>query len=52
MDEGFEKGQSDNLPKIDGLMVAHYLSTNSDFVAAEMRGISINRFLIKVKHFM
>lgn len=43
MDEGFEKGQSDNLPKIDGLMVAHYLSTNSDFVADEMRGIKMQR---------
>ena len=43
MDEGFEKGQSDNLPNIDGLMVAHYLSTNSDFVAAEMRGKKMQR---------
>ncbi|KAL4717801.1 hypothetical protein ACJJTC_000950 [Scirpophaga incertulas] len=43
MDDGFEKGQSDNLPKIDGLMVAYYLTKNSDFVAAEMRGVKMQR---------
>ncbi|KAK4877439.1 hypothetical protein RN001_009945 [Aquatica leii] len=43
MDEQFEKGQSNNLPKIDGLMVADYLSKNSDFVAAEMRGVKMQK---------
>ena len=43
MDEGYEKGQSDNLPKIDGLMVAHYFAKNSDFVAAEMRGVKMKK---------
>ncbi|KAL4702745.1 hypothetical protein ACJJTC_013640 [Scirpophaga incertulas] len=43
MDDGFEKGQSDNLPKIYGLMVAYYLTKNSDFVAAEMRGVKMQR---------
>lgn len=43
MDEGFEKEQTNNLPKIDGLMVAHYLSTNSDFFASEMRRIKMQR---------
>ncbi|KAK4875831.1 hypothetical protein RN001_012253 [Aquatica leii] len=43
MDEQFEKGQSNNLPKIDGLMVADYLWKNSDFVAAEMRGVKMQK---------
>ncbi|RVE53270.1 hypothetical protein evm_002103 [Chilo suppressalis] len=43
MDEGFNKGQSDNLPKIDGLMVAHYLAVNNDFFAVEMRGVKMQR---------
>lgn len=35
MDKGFEKGQfGNNLPVIDGFMVADYLSNNNDFVAA------------------
>ena len=43
MDDGFEKGQSDNLPKIDGLMVALYFSNNSDFLASEMRGVKMQK---------
>ncbi|KAL3282533.1 hypothetical protein HHI36_005713 [Cryptolaemus montrouzieri] len=36
MDEGYEKGLSDNLPKIDGLMVDLYFAKNSEFFAAEI----------------
>ncbi|KAL3281773.1 hypothetical protein HHI36_004974 [Cryptolaemus montrouzieri] len=43
MDEGYEKGQSDNSPKIDGLMVALYFAKNCNFVAAEMRGVKMKK---------
>ncbi|KAK9876210.1 hypothetical protein WA026_012512 [Henosepilachna vigintioctopunctata] len=43
MDEGYEKGQSDNLPKIDRLMVALYSAKNSDFVAAKIRGVKMKK---------
>lgn len=45
MEEGFVKGQSDNLPKVVIFMVARYLSENGDYVAAEMRGIKLNKLL-------
>lgn len=43
MEEGFQKGQSNNLPRVDGLMVAQYFSKNADFVAAEMRGVKMKK---------
>ncbi|KAL3287730.1 hypothetical protein HHI36_002194 [Cryptolaemus montrouzieri] len=41
MDDGYEKGQSDNIPKIDGLMIALYFAKYRDFVEAEMRGVKM-----------
>ncbi|XP_046392244.1 uncharacterized protein LOC124160435 [Ischnura elegans] len=40
---GFSKGQSDNLPAIDAVMVAEFMSQNSNFVGAEIRGMKTAR---------
>lgn len=43
MEEGFQKGQSDNLPLIHDMMVAEYFIKNKDFEAAEIRGVKMKR---------
>lgn len=45
MEKGFTKGQSDNLPRVDSLMVAQYFIKNKDFTAAEIRGVKMKRYL-------
>lgn len=45
MDKGFLKGQSDNLPRVDSLMVAQYFMKNQDFTAAEIHGIKMKRYV-------
>lgn len=41
-DSGFLQGQSDNLPKIDAIMMAVFFS-QIDFFSAEMRGVKVLR---------
>lgn len=36
---GFIKGKSDNLPMVDIITVGEFLSTNDNFVSAEVRGV-------------
>lgn len=45
MEEGFIKGSSDNLPRVDSLMVAQYFIGNQEFTAAEIRGIKMKRYV-------
>ncbi|KAJ8911570.1 hypothetical protein NQ315_007952 [Exocentrus adspersus] len=44
-DEGYLKGQSDNLPKVDSLMVANFFSKNVLFCSAEIRGTKAARWV-------
>ncbi|VEN58298.1 unnamed protein product [Callosobruchus maculatus] len=41
MEEGFVKGQSDNLPKIDIYTVMEFFSTNSSYTSAEIKGVKL-----------
>lgn len=43
MENGFVQGQSDNLPKIDSLIMFSFLGRNPDFVGAEVRGVKTMR---------
>jgi hypothetical protein len=43
MESGFNKGQSDNLPKVTPMMVYVFYSTNPNFLSTEMRGIKALR---------
>ena len=40
---GLIKGQSDNLPRVDGVMVACYFNENSKILSAELRGGKVVR---------
>ena len=41
MEEGFVKGQSDNLPKIDIFAVMEFFSSNPSYVSAEIKGVKL-----------
>lgn len=43
-DQGFSKGQSDNLPKVDMFMVASFIQNSESFSLGEVR-------LVATKHF-
>lgn len=43
VETGFVQAQSDNLPKVDSLMIFDYLGNNSKFTSAEIRGWKIQR---------
>ncbi|XP_050294325.1 uncharacterized protein LOC126734668 [Anthonomus grandis grandis] len=43
MDEGFCKGQSDNLPKVDMFMVATFIKNAESFSLGEVRGVKADR---------
>lgn len=42
---GFNKGQSDNLPRIDSIAMFSFLGKNPDFMGAEIRGIKTKRYV-------
>lgn len=42
-DDGFSKGQSDNLPKVDMFMVASFIKDADSFSLAEVRGVKLNK---------
>lgn len=42
-DSGFLRAQSDNLPKVDAIMMASFIAGNSDFLSAEFRGFKATR---------
>lgn len=42
-DEGFSKGQSDNLPKMDMFMVATFIKQTESFSLGEIRGVKAER---------
>ena len=42
-DQGYLKRQSDNLPKVDSIMVAEFCSKSDVFSVAEIRGVKANR---------
>lgn len=41
MEEGFVKGQSDNLPNIDIYTVMDFFSSNPSYVSAEIKGVKL-----------
>lgn len=43
MDEGFSKGQSDNLPIVSPMMMASFFKNSQDFLNAEIRGVKAAR---------
>ena len=38
-EQGYIKGQSDNLPEVDATMVAEFLSSSGLFTSVEMRDV-------------
>ena len=42
-DEGFLKGQSDNLPTVDMFMVASFIKNSESFSLGEVRGVKANK---------
>ena len=42
-EQGYVKGQSDNLPEVDAMMVAEFFSSSGLFTSAEMRGVKAKR---------
>lgn len=51
MYDGFEKGQSNDLIEIDGLLISRYFSNNSDLLTAAMRGKKNTTVIIALYHF-
>ncbi|KAG8188291.1 hypothetical protein JTE90_012124, partial [Oedothorax gibbosus] len=43
MEKNFQKGASDNLPKVTASMMAMYFKDNLDFTSAEIRGVKADR---------
>lgn len=43
---GFVKAQSDNLPKLDVLMIADFFARNEFFNVAETRGVKNRRYVL------
>ena len=43
-DQGYLKGQSDNLTKVDSIIVAELFSKSDVFSLAEIRGVKANRY--------
>lgn len=43
VDIGYTKAQSDNLPRVDAIMVAQFLKNNSCFMSSEMKGVKTQR---------
>ncbi|XP_072387374.1 uncharacterized protein [Diabrotica undecimpunctata] len=43
MEEGFVKGQSDNLPKIDIYTVSDFFSSNPSYISAEIKGVKLSK---------
>lgn len=44
-DEGFVKGQSDNLPTVDMFMVASFMQNAEDFSLGEVRGVKASKYV-------
>lgn len=44
-DEGFVKGQSDNLPRVDIFMVTSFIKNTDSFSLGEVRGVKANKYL-------
>lgn len=42
-DTDFVKAQSDNLPKVDSLMIAEYFASSKKYTSAEICGIKAQR---------
>lgn len=45
-EQGYFKAQSDNLPKVDSIMIAEFFSRNVLFSSAEIRGVKANSYVI------
>lgn len=43
MEQGYLKGSSDNLPKIDTHMIDEFYMNNLDFMSAEVRNVKTAR---------
>lgn len=43
MDEGFQKGDTHNLPNVDVIMVSDFLATNTDFNQPQSSGVKASR---------
>lgn len=42
-EEGFSKGQSDNLPSVDMFMVASFIKNADSFSLGEVRGVKADK---------
>ena len=41
--QGYVKGQSDNLPEVDAMMVVEFFSSSGLFTSTKMRGVKAKR---------
>ncbi len=44
-EQGYLKAQSDNLPKVDSIMIAEFFSKSVLFSSAEIRGLKAKRYV-------
>ncbi|KAL1488098.1 hypothetical protein ABEB36_012941 [Hypothenemus hampei] len=42
-EEGFVKGQSDNLPRVDMFMITNFIRNTDSFALAEVRGVKADK---------
>jgi len=49
-DEGYVKGQSDNLPSVDSFMVASFMQSAESFSLGEVRGVKAEKYVFYFKY--